>query len=382
MTPVAWIWVSCLAFAGCSVREGANHAQRCDVSADCSTGLVCYRNFCVPGPGQPDGRQAGDKPRPGDAGPDASASSPVFPHDSGSPALLPGLDASTAADLPGAESGTPLQPDGTDPPVTETDPPAAAVDASAPPIDSATPAVIPGSCEREVLRQRADAYLAAMAAGDVTPLKIHPALRYTENGETVRLGLGLWSHRPKAQFVRLVLDEVRCSSVIMGVFTGNNGREIVGVRLRYLDEQLLESEAQVVAQNFQFFDPAAIIPDGPDPWVEPVAAATRMSREALNQLIANYFDSVSDESLLPPHDPACRRRQDGVLMAQQGSCGIPPGDHAFTEKRYPVVDEANGIVTAIVIYDRYVGMYLIKASGGLIQNIDIVGGAQSRSSGW
>ena len=69
-------------------------------------------------------------------------------------------------------------------------------------------------------------------------------------------------------------------------------------------------------------------------------------------------------------------------MAQQGSCGVPPGSHAFEEKRYPLVDETTGIATAIVIYDRYVGMYLFKVSGGVIQNIEIVGGAQSPSSGW
>lgn len=61
---------------------------------------------------------------------------------------------------------------------------------------------------------------------------------------------------------------------------------------------------------------------------------------------------------------------------------MPPGDRPFTEKRLSVVDETTGIATAIALYDRYVGMYLFKVSGGTLQNIDIVGGAQARSSGW
>jgi hypothetical protein len=221
-----------------------------------------------------------------------------------------------------------------------------------------------------------------MASGDVASLSKHSSLRYTENGQAQQLGLGVWIGRPKAQFVRHVLDEGRCSAAVLAVLRSNTGRIIFGVRLRYLDDQLLESEAQVVQQNFQFFNPDAIIPAGADPWVEPVPAAMRMPREALNKLLADYFDSATVPSLLPPHDDSCRRRQDGVLMAQQGSCGVPPGTHAFEEKRYPLVDETSGIATAIVIYDRYVGMYLFKVSGGAIQNIDIVGGAQSTSSGW
>jgi len=221
-----------------------------------------------------------------------------------------------------------------------------------------------------------------MASGDLASLPKHSSLRYTENGQMQQLGLGLWINRPKAQFVRHVLDEGRCAAAILAVLRGNTGRIIFGVRLRYVDDQLLEVEAHVVPQNFQFFNPEGIIPDGPDPWVEPVPATMRQPREGLNQLLANYFDSAAQPSLLPPHAASCRRRQDGVLMAQQGSCGVPPGSQPFTEKRYPVVDETNGIATAIVVYERYLGMYLFKVSGGVIQNIDIVGGALSQGSGW
>jgi hypothetical protein len=179
-----------------------------------------------------------------------------------------------------------------------------------------------------------------------------------------------------------VLDEVSCGSVIFGVFSSLTGRHILGVRLGYVDEQLRDVEALGVPQNFQFFNPAGIVPEGPDPWVEPVPPAARTSRAALDSLVTNYFDSVTTPSLLPPYDPGCRRRQNGVLMAQQGSCGVPPGERTFAEVRLSLVDATSGIATAVVLYDRYVGMYLFKVSGGMMQNIDIVGGAQARSSGW
>jgi hypothetical protein len=166
------------------------------------------------------------------------------------------------------------------------------------------------------------------------------------------------------------------------VLSANASRIVFGVRLRYLEEQLFEAEAQVVPRNDEYYEPAALIPSGPDPWVEPVPAPLRMSRDALSQLAADYFDSTNDTSLLPAHAPSCLRRQNGALMPPQGSCGRPPANRPFAERRYPVIDELTGIVTAIVLFDRFVGMYLIKAQGGVIQNIDIVGGAASGSSGW
>jgi hypothetical protein len=344
------------ACVGCTVREDANPSARCESSADCPADLACYRDFCVPGPNLPEDSAAGATPTPMDSG-------LIEPRAEAGPAGVLAVDG-------GAVPTDLLNP---------------GMDASVTAVAGAAPAPS-GRCNRDALRQRADAYIAAMYTGDLGTIRRHPSLRYTENGQTVLLGRGLWLNRLRAEFVRHALDEVNCSSVAVAVLSGNTGRVIFGVRLRYLEEQLLEIEAQVVQPNLQFFNPAEIIPTGPDPWAEPVPLALRMSRDGLNQLVANYFDSVSAPAVLPASDPGCRRRQNGALMAQQGSCAIPPGTGAFTEKRYAVIDETHGIVTAVVLSDqllaKYVGMYLLKVSGGLVQNIDVVGGAAVLSSGW
>jgi len=374
-TAAALVWACCLACAACAVHESANPAQRCAGHTDCPAGLICYRDFCLPGPEAPDAPQSDLTAAHADGHNDASQAGTA--RATASPSLEPVADASGAGPLPDSDDSGVLTDSG-QPTGTPTEP----IDASTPVVDSATSPAPAGSCDREVLRQSADAYLAAMATGDVASLSKHPSLLYTENGQKQQLGLGVWIGRPRAQFVRLVLDEGRCSAAIVAVLRGNSGRTIFGVRLRYLAGQLFEVEAQVVPQNPQFFNPDGIIPTGADPWVEPVPAGMRMSRDGLNKLLADYFDSSTEASLLPPSAPSCRRRQNGVLMPQQGSCRVPPGSHPFEEKRYPLVDETNGIATAIVIYDRYLGMYLFKVSGNEIQMIDIVGGAQSQNSGW
>jgi hypothetical protein len=222
-----------------------------------------------------------------------------------------------------------------------------------------------------------------MNTGDTKALNLHPEARYTENGQNQTLGLGVWLGRPKAEFAQHMLDESLCSSASVAVLSGSAaGRTVLGVRLRYLNEQLLEIEAQVVYPNTSFYDPDAIIPSGPDPWTEPVPAAARMSRDALTRMADHYFDASMDISLLPPHSPDCRRRQNGTLMATMGSCGVAPGDQRFQQRRYPVFDETAGVVVAVVLYRNFLGMYLFKAYGDTVQNINVIGGTASSSSGW
>lgn len=242
-----------------------------------------------------------------------------------------------------------------------------------------TPA--PG-CSRDALRARAEAYLQAMSTGNLQLLNLHSAARYTENGDTQLLGAGLWLSRPTTQFSRHVLDESRCSSVTEAVLNTLQGRIVFGVRLRYAQEQLLEIESQVVVRNISYYDPDGVIPDGSDPWIESISAASRKPQDVLMQLAERYFDAAADESLLPPHAPACKRRQNGALMDDEGNCGARPGTERFEQRRYPVIDEDAGIVTAIVMYKTFVGMYLFKIQNGTIQNIDVVGGANTSDPGW
>lgn len=241
---------------------------------------------------------------------------------------------------------------------------------------------MPEHCTRDALRERADAYLQAMTTGKTQSLNLHPAVRYTENGQDQVLGAGLWLSRPLTDFTRYAFDEAHCSSVTEAVLNDIQGRIVFGMRLLYVDDQLREVETQVVRNNLQYYDPDALIPSGADPWAQPVAPATRMSRDALVSLAERYFDAATGGAVLPAHTDDCRRRQNGKLMADDGSCGSAPGDSRFEQRRYPVVDEANGIVTACVVYRGYLGIYLFKAADNTIQNIDVVGGVLANTSGW
>jgi hypothetical protein len=237
-------------------------------------------------------------------------------------------------------------------------------------------------CTRDALRSKADAYFKAMASGETSSLRLHAAVRYTENGRDTQLGTSVWLRRPSVDFVRHVLDETTCSTVSEAVVSALTARLIVAVRLLYLAGQLLEIEAQTVPDDAALTNIDAIIPKGGDAWLEAVPEAMRMSRETLMRFADTCFNAAIGGGDVPAWAPECRRQQNGIPMEQLGSCDVAPGNMRFEQRRYPVVDETNGIVTAAVLYNNHIGFYLFKMAGDRMRNIEVLGGATGASSGW
>jgi hypothetical protein len=239
-------------------------------------------------------------------------------------------------------------------------------------------------CDRERLRAKADEFLQALSTGDPATLNLHPSVRYTENGREEPLGSGIWLRHPKPDFSRHVLDEVRCTTMTEAVLSALTARIVFGVRLLYRDGQLLEAEAQTVPENATLLrDIDGIIPMAgvADPWTVAVPEGMRGSRESLMGLVERYFGSAAGDGTVPASAPDCRRRQNGAFLGD-GLCTTTPGTMRFEMVRYPVLDETNGITTAVVRYDGHLGFYMIKVIDGVVQNIEITGGASAASAGW
>jgi hypothetical protein len=258
----------------------------------------------------------------------------------------------------------------------------APVDAGAPGTGVTTSAP-EAACNREFLQQRAQMYFDAMAAGSRDMLPLHRSLRYTENGAEEVLGLGVWLRQPKALFARHVLDESRCSSLSEAVLlTGSAQKLVFGVRLRYVNDVLLEVEAHVVTPNPNYFEPDAIIVNGPDPWLAPVRANRRMTAAELQRVAERFFASVADPTQLPPSTPDCQLRQNGLATPRNGSCKGLLGNERFEQLRYPVIDTTFGVATAVVRRRQFIAIFMFKVSEGTIQDIETIGGASSATTGW
>jgi len=92
-----------------------------------------------------------------------------------------------------------------------------------------------------------------------------------------------------------------------------------------------------------------------------VPEAERSSRDRMIEIADSYFDAIeqSDASLVPLH-PDCNRRENGFQttnnpphMPLSTAAGIPRLNYIekVSLRRYPVVDEARGIVLGIVRFD-------------------------------
>lgn len=261
--------------------------------------------------------------------------------------------------------------------------PSAPSDPTAPSHPTTTaPATSSAPCERELLRRKADAYMAALTTGNAQALNLHPRVRYTENGRDTMLGSGIWTRHATVDFARHVVDEVTCTTVTQAVLSARTVRSVFGVRLSYRDGQLLEAEAQVVPDNLTtLIDIETLIPDGDDPWAETVPEAMRSSRAALLALAERYFDAAAGGVAVPPSAAGCMRHQNGAPLGD-GRCDVPPGKMRFEQKRFPAIDESHGVVTAIILYDKYIGQYMIRVIDGVVQAIEITGGASSATTGW
>jgi hypothetical protein len=252
------------------------------------------------------------------------------------------------------------------------------------PVEPATPPTnTPDSaCSRDVLQKRLDAYLDAMAHGTPESLRVHSALYYTENGQGQRFGLGIWLSQPKARFTRSALDTERCGSVTHAVLDENlGGTIIVGLRLRYLEDLLVDAEAIVARRNPQLFAPAAIIVSAPDPWLTSVPNDKRMSSRELVAVAERFFAGIVIPNASPPRASTCMLRQNGVEVGG-GNCTAGSAAERFEQLRYPVVDPVTGLVGAIGLGHGFLVMLLFKIEEGTLINIDAVGGEASAQTGW
>jgi hypothetical protein len=265
--------------------------------------------------------------------------------------------------------------------------PVASAGAGAASTTSAEPATVPANtpgnaCPRDVLQQRLDAYLDAMAQGAPASLPVHSNLHYTENGQSVMLGRGLWLSQPRARFTRSALDTQSCGSVTHAVLEENLGTTVMlGLRLRYLEDLLIDVETTVARRDPQLFNPDAIIVPPPDPWLASVPDDKRMSNKELVAVAERFFAGIVTPSDSPPRAPMCMLRQNGVQVGG-GNCTAGSAAERFQQLRYPVVDPETGLVGAIGLGHSYIVMFLFKVEEGTLINIDAIGGVPSAVTGW
>jgi hypothetical protein len=217
-----------------------------------------------------------------------------------------------------------------------------------------------------------DRYLAALDARDVGQLLVGPRLRYTENTRELPLGSGLWrTIRGRKAGGHTFVDGERGQVEYWGVVDEMGAEAMFGVRLRVEGRLITEVETLVVRGGGSFFEPAVVV--GPHPaFHEVLPSGERTPRARLIEIANLYFDAIeqSDGSRLPVADD-CRRLVNGVVDSMLDPREAPAGEghralgvaeqmtarhYAYIEalraRRFPIVDEARGLVVCHVLFDH------------------------------
>jgi hypothetical protein len=246
-------------------------------------------------------------------------------------------------------------------------------------------------CTRELLASTVDAYFVALAAHDPSSLPLADTVKFTENGELLELGEGLWQSAGMVKHTQSALDVESCSSATQAVVPDGAMDIPLALRLKLVDRQITEVETIAVRPgDYQIFgssfasNPQAIIAADQDlGWEQAVPAAERNTREEITGWIDKYFRMFPRGICNVTSD--CTRLENGggsFMCMLGGSCasGAPSGTAAL-EPRLILADIETGIGAGFTMFMGNTDMHMIKMHGGQVHAVHaILGGASS--SGW
>ncbi len=230
-------------------------------------------------------------------------------------------------------------------------------------------------CEQRCLGGFVDKVLRAMMDHDPSRAPLAPDVRYTENGDTLKPGAGLWATasaiaieddglsslgRQSSAYRLYFADPASGQAAYFGAFTENGAPGMMMLRLRAIAGKVAEIETVIVRTGAgqggtpapPAFDPKGF--DEPEPAL--LAGGERWAPNIMTAAANRYFDAMEKGSSLGvPLGADCVRRDNGV-RAQLG-CAAEIDGGAFrsviqVRRRVLVVDEDRGLVMAVALVDH------------------------------
>jgi hypothetical protein len=178
------------------------------------------------------------------------------------------------------------------------------------------------------------------------------------------------------------LDEQRCSSATEAVLSATSGDIVFGLRLRHVDDKLIDVEAQVIYPHLEYYNPDGVVVIGDDPWLQPLAADKRQDASALIAVAESFWEAPVEPSTMPSAAAGCEIRQNGVEVGVKGSCVLARDGQRFEQARFPVVDVTIGVVTSIGRRRGFLFMGFARVQDSSLLDVEIVGGVANATTGW
>lgn len=230
---------------------------------------------------------------------------------------------------------------------------------------------------RQDLIAHLDAYLAALAANDPTAINAEGA-KFTENGQQLPMGKGLWGTatvEPRPERVLAAADPVAGQAACFALVAEAGDPVMLALRLRVEDGRITEAETLVCRDRETIFSldgfrrPRTL-------FEQPLAENERTPREELARIPHLYLDGILQArgDLIPVADD-CIRVENGVQtvlnpgavgiraeardrgtwhlgVAAQVDLGIFTDIEDARDRRVLVIDEEMGVVFAWFVFDH------------------------------
>jgi hypothetical protein len=241
-----------------------------------------------------------------------------------------------------------------------------------------------GRCDRDCLIGISEQYLDALAAKDAKRLTLASAnVKYTENGQRLLLGDGLWnSITGRGTYLLHTADQTAGQIVTIATLRENGTPLIVAVRLKVDNRRLSEIET-IVARSEGGAKNLETMGKPREAFSRLTPAANRMSRAELVRIANMYFSGMqlNDGKGKYPFADDCDRIENGSRSTnapgrggqarpdpktatsysgmwscrEQFESGLIHFVSRIRDRRYVAVDEERGLVMAFAFFDHDAG---------------------------
>jgi hypothetical protein len=239
-------------------------------------------------------------------------------------------------------------------------------------------------CDRSCLNGFLDQVLAAMAAHDPSTLLLARDVRYTENGQLLKIGDGFWGTASGPPTYKIYADDPQQGeAMFMGVLPENGAPVILAVRLKVELHRIAEIEAIVARKEAgSIARPENLVTPNPI-FAEAVTPAERRSRQNMIAIANSYFSAIEKgHASFVPFDANCDRIESGVETTNNKSAATNPDsvlglgctdqiktrnfqpDTLIRDRRFAVIDEERGLVFVLAFFDHDATLRSYKLADG------------------
>jgi hypothetical protein len=245
------------------------------------------------------------------------------------------------------------------------------------------------ACDRRCLEAWIDRYLDALVRHDTSAIPLASGVRYTENGQRLTVGDGLWrSVKAKGKYRLVVADTEAQQVALIGTLEEHNADPDVGtpaliaLRLKVVGNEIAEIE-QFIARNIDAAKRVEALGRPHPLFAQAVPEAERMSRADLIATANKYFTGMqqNDGKGDYPFTADCNRIENGMQTTNratpagetrpnpatatnysaQWSCreqfesGLLHFVSRIRDRRFVAVDRERGLVFSFVFFDHAAG---------------------------